>query len=148
VARSLFDPLRDLVDVREQVGDLALGVALEADHVRNVGGGEFGGRDGQQFDLVVGVAKLNEEFVPFFGNRHHEAVVKPVTPDVSVISIRIDVDGDDGLLAVAIAEAVFLSACGTFGRRFGVIDHMMDRATRAQVSKQVLKNSSSIVRVK
>jgi len=50
------------VDVREQVCDVALRVALEGDHVRNVGGGEFGGRDGE-FNLVGVVAKLSEEFV-------------------------------------------------------------------------------------
>jgi hypothetical protein len=43
------------------VFDLALRVALEGDHVWNVGGGKFCGGDGKQLDLVAVVAKLNEE---------------------------------------------------------------------------------------
>jgi hypothetical protein len=73
VLKSSLNLLSDFIDVREQVCDLALGVALEGDHVGNVGSGKFRGRDGKQFDLVAVARKLNEEVGAFFVNRQDKA---------------------------------------------------------------------------
>ena len=80
---------------------------------------------------VVAAIGIVAAVVSFRADRDDEAVVKTVAAHIVSVSTGIDVDGDDGLFAVAIAVAVFLPAGGTFGGRFGVINHMMHRPARA-----------------